>query len=115
MSDLFNKQLQDYAGSTISVEVVEIVDEDKQGHWEQRYDGTGESDWIPKEIEQPNIAVLPSGVYSDEDGKRYTACTIRVIANVKLREKYGKVKKVRILIPMTTLDMKEIIAKTEGK
>jgi len=114
MSNLFNKQLEDSNGLTFSVDVHEIVDEDQQGHWQQRYDGTGESDWIPDEIEHPNMMVISNGKYSDENGDSYTACTIRVVANVKLRKKYGKVKKVRICIHMSTLEMKDIIAKAEG-
>jgi len=91
MSNLFNKQLEDSNGLTFSV-----------------------ADWIPDEIEHPNMMVISNGKYSDENGDSYTACTIRVVANVKLRKKYGKVKKVRICIHMSTLEMKDIIAKAEG-
>ena len=112
MSDLFEKQLKDYAGTSTSVDVEESVDEGKQGRWEMVYDGTDRKhDWIPKEIEQPNISVYTSS-YNYKDEKRYSNCTIRVIANVKMR-KHGKVKKVRICIPLTTLEMKDIIAKSE--
>ena len=113
MSKFFKKDLL-YCndGTTLSVGVEERLSEDEQGSWEAKNDGTGEHFWKPKGIENPNILV-----YSDQlcfkDGERYNSCTIRVIANVKLREKYGKMKKVRITIPLSTLEMKEIIAKSE--
>ena len=107
MSKFFYKELKEH-----DVDVEEIVNEDEQGHWEEKNDGTCEHFWKPKEIENPNISVY-SNQLNFKDGERYNSCTIRVIANVKLREKYGKMKKVRITIPMSTLEMKEIIAKSE--
>lgn len=94
MNNIFEKKLPDYDDTTTGVFVEEIKD----------------SDWTGKIDEEPNLSVLSGPVYPDKknNGKPFTSCDLRVIANVKLTER-GKVKKVMITIPFNTNEMQKVI------
>jgi hypothetical protein len=94
MNNIFEKKLPDNHQTTTGVYVREVKD----------------SDWGGVIDEESNLSVLSGPVYPDRenDGKPYTSCTLRVIANVKLTER-GKVKKVMIKIPFDTHEMQKAI------
>jgi hypothetical protein len=94
MSNIFEKKLPDYGDTTTGVSVEEIKD----------------SDWKGRIDEESNLSVLSGAVYPDKEnnGKPFTTCDLRVIANVKLTKR-GKVKKVMIMIPFDTNEMQKVI------
>ena len=90
---LFEKKLDDYSDTTSGISVEEIKP------------GQGNGDLMD---EESNIRVLDGGIYTDENGKPYSATKIRVIANIKLSRR-GKRKKVMMLIDLSTRAMQEAI------
>ena len=95
MGRLFHKKLDDYSDTSLGVEVEEIKPGQRNGHLMD---------------EESKISILDGPIYTDKNGKPYSATTIRVIANIKLSER-GKPKKVKMFISLSTNEMQEAIDK----